>query len=167
MGFSDRLRAWFKGESKQASPSRSSKRKGKGTSTDAASRSATKELEEFVRTREGVEGFLEPKTAIYSTTLLLVADDGEYLRRPIKSREQAGEFCGKINIPLYDAAKVGYPRRMREYEQGNRPRKVDLSELPPWPGDEPPDLPPQEGPPPPPQERDVRDPDDDPPREDG
>lgn len=159
MGFSDRLRAWFKGEGKQTSPSRGSKRKG--TSTEAASRSATKELEEFVRTRQGVEGFLEPKTAIYSTTLLLVADDGEYLRRPIKSREQAGEFCGKVNIPLYDAAKVGYPRRMRDYEQGNRPPKVDLSELPPWPGDDPPDLPPADGPPPPP-ERNV---DDDPPQE--
>jgi hypothetical protein len=141
VGFSDRLRAWFKGESK---PRKQVK------STDSASRSSTKELEEFVRSRTGVEGYLEPKTAIYSTTLLLVADDGEYLRRPIKGRDQAGEFCGRINIPLYDAAKVGYPRRMREYEQGQRPRKVDLSELPPWPGDDPPDIGMADGPPPPP-----------------
>ncbi len=146
MGFSDRLRAWFKGESKRSAPAKS---------TESASRSATKELEEFVRSREGVEAFLEPKTTIYSTTLLLVADDGEYLRRPVKSREQAGEFCGRINIPLYDAAKVGYPRRMRDYEQGQRPRKVDLSELPPWPGDDPPGVSTADGPPPPPIEREV------------
>lgn len=148
VGFSDRLRAWFKGESKRSAPSRS---------TGAASRSSTRELEEFVRTRHGVEAFLEPKTTIYSTTLLLVADDGEYLRRPIRSREQAGEFCGRTNIPLYDAAKVGYPRRMREYERGNRPRKVDLSELPPWPGDELPDPGTVDGPPPPPVERTASD----------
>ncbi len=142
MGFSDRLRSWFKGEAKRSAP---------GKSSEHSSRSSTKELEEFVRSRIGVEAFLEPKTAIYSTTLLLVADDGEYLRRPVKDRDQAGEFCGKINIPLYDAAKVGYPKRMRDYDQGNAPRKVDLSELPPWPGDDdqPPDEP-SDGPPPPP-----------------
>lgn len=145
VGFTDRLRAWFKGESKRRTPSKS---------TDSASRSSTKELEEFVRSRTGVEGFMEPKTAIYSTTLLLVADDGEYLRRPIKSRDQAGEFCKRVNIPLYDAAKVGYPRRMREFEQGRRPRKVELSELPPWPGDDV-GAAPTDGPPPPPVERET------------
>ena len=141
MGFTDRLRAWFKGDSKRTKPK----------STDHSSRSSTKELEEFLRSRTGVKAFLEPKTAIYSNTLLLVADDGEYLRRPIKGLDQAREVCGKGDIPLYDAAKVGYPKRMRDYDQGNRPPKVDLSELPPWPGDDdgPPDGP-SDGPPPPP-----------------
>lgn len=140
MGFSDRLRAWFKGQGKRSSPSKS---------TESASRSSTKELSDFVRSRDGVEAYLEPKTAVYSTTLLLVAADGEYLRRPIKDRSHAAEFCGRHNIPLYDAAKVGYPRRMRDYEQGRSTRKVDLSELPPWPGDDviTPDV---AGPPPPP-----------------
>lgn len=139
MGFSDRLRAWLKGESKRrpASPS-----------TSAASREATSELERFVRSRIGVEAFLEPKTTIYSTTVLLIADDGEYLRRPVKDRGQAAALCKDLNIPLYDARKVGYPKRMRDYEQGRAPRRVELSDLPPWPGDDPGgDL---DGPPPPP-----------------
>lgn len=141
MGFSDRLRSWLKGDSKRSAPSRS---------TEQASRASTKDLEEFIRSRIGVEAYLEPKTAIYSTTILLVADDGEYLRRPVKDRRQAGEFCAEINIPLYDAAKVGYPKRMRDYDQGKRPRRVELSELPPWPDDGPePD-----GPPPPPRPQD-------------
>ena len=148
VGFTDQLRAWFKGDSKRT-------KRSKPKSTDDASRSSTKELDEFVRSRTGVEGFLEPKTAIYSNTLLLVADDGEYLRRPIKSRAQAGEFCGKSNIPLYDAAKVGYPQRMRDFEQGRRPRKIDLSELPPWPDDDLADGSTTDGPPPPPIEREV------------
>jgi hypothetical protein len=141
VGFSDRLRAWLRGESKRRAPS---------PSTDTASRAAVKELEAFVRSRIGVEAYVEPKTAIYSTTIVLVADDGEYFRRPIKDRDAARRFAAELNIPLYDAAKVGYPRRMRDYDRGQRPRRVDLSELPPWPGDDERGGGPPDGPPPPP-----------------
>lgn len=128
MSFADRLRAWFKGETKRDAPS---------PSTGKASRISTKELEEFFRSRQGVEAFLEPKTAIYSTTLLVVAGDGEYLRRPIRDRDHAEELCTKHGVPLYDAARVGYPKRMRDYDQGvRRTETVSLDELPPWPGDD-------------------------------
>ena len=141
MSFSDRLRAWFRGETKRAAPS---------PSTDRSSRASTKDIEAFITSRKGVEAFLEPKTAVYSTTLLLVADDGEYLRRPIKDRQQAATLCGRLNIPLYDARKVGYPRRMKDYDRGVRPREVSLEDMPPWPDDDPPDT----GPPPPPEHPD-------------
>jgi len=140
VGFSDRLRAWLKGESK---------RRNSAPSTGAASREATSELEGFAESRIGVEAYLEPKTTIYSTTVLLVADDGEYLRRPVKDRGQAASFCRELNIPLYDARKVGYPQRMRDYDQGRAPRRIELSDLPPWPGEEPDGATP-DGPPPPP-----------------
>jgi hypothetical protein len=127
MGFADRLRAWFKGESSRRSP---------GPSSERPSRASTKDIEEFIASRAGVEAYLEPKTAIYSTTLLLVADDGEYLRRPVRDRGQATEVCKRCNVPLYDARKIGYPKRMKDYDRGVRPRRVDLDDLPPWPGDE-------------------------------
>jgi hypothetical protein len=133
MSFGDRLRAWLKGESKRPAPS---------PSTSKASRTSTKELEEFIGSRPGVEGYLEPKTAIYSTTLLLVAADGEYLRRPVRDRKQAETVCNESDIPLYDAARVGYPRRMRDYDRGIKRDTVSLEELPPWPGQ---DGPPGEG----------------------
>ena len=136
LSFSDRLRAWFRGDTKRTAPS---------PSTDRSSRTSTKEIEAFITSRKGVEAFLEPKTAVYPTTLLLVADDGEYLRRPIKDKQQATSVCDRLNIPLYDARKVGYPRRMKDYDRGVRPQKVRLEDMPPWPGDEPGD-----GPPPPP-----------------
>jgi hypothetical protein len=142
VSFSDRLRSWLKGETKRDAP---------GKSSAKPSRASTKEMEEFIDSRVGVEAYLEPKTAIYSTTILLVADDGEYLRRPVSDHAEAREFCDRSNIPLYDAAKVGYPKRMRDYDRGKRPRRVDLSELPPWPGDDAQDdEPPADGPPPPP-----------------
>ena len=126
MSLSDRLRAWFKGETRRPAP---------GKSTAAPSGTAVRDLEQFMRSRTGVEGFLEPKTAIYSTTLLLVASDGEYIRRPVKDAEHAEAVCQKHGAPLYDAAKVGYPKRMREYDRGIRPEQVRLEDLPPWPGE--------------------------------
>ncbi len=138
MSFSDRLRAWFRGETKRSAPS---------PSTDRASRSTLKELEAFIESRHGVEAFLEPKTAVYSTTLLLVAGDGEYLRRPVRDRRQATDLCDDHDVPIYDARKVGYPQRMKDYDRGTRPRQVSLDDLPPWPGDDP-----IEGPPPPPEQ---------------
>lgn len=132
MGLLDRIRAWFKGETKREGPSRSRQ----SPSSSPASREARRDLEEFIGSRPGVEGYLEPKTAIYSTTLLVVAADGEYLRRPVDGRRQASKLCGKFDIPLYDAAKVGYPKRMRDYDLGIKRDGVSLDELPPWPGDD-------------------------------
>ncbi len=129
MGFADRIRAWFKGETKGS-------RKAPSPSTSKANRASTRELEEFISSRPGVEGFVEPATTIYPMTLLLVAADGEYLRRPVRDRAQAAEVCTDAHIPMYDAAKVGYPRRMRDYDRGVKRDSVSLDELPPWPGDD-------------------------------
>lgn len=126
MSFLDRLKSWFKGETRRRAPSKSSA---------APTGEAVKELEEFLRTRVGVEGFMEPKTAIYSTTLLLVAADGEYLRRPVRDHDEALAVCQKHGAPVYDAAKVGYPKRMRDYDRGGRQDTVSLEDLPPWPGE--------------------------------
>lgn len=128
MGFADRIRAWFKGETK-------GRRKAPSPSTSRANRASTRELEDFIASRPGVEGFVEPATTIYPMTLLLVAADGEYLRRPVHDRAQATEVCTKAQIPMYDAAKVGYPRRMRDYDRGIKRDSVSLDELPPWPGE--------------------------------
>lgn len=124
MSLPDRIRAWFKGESRRAKPSKSSADPSSG---------ASKELVEFLRSRDGVEGYLEPKTAIYAMTLLLVAADGEYVRRPVRDRAQAESICNDHGAPLYDAAKVGYPKRMRDFDRGLRRQSVSLEDLPPWP----------------------------------
>ncbi len=129
MGFADRIKAWFKGETKPA-------RAPKPAASTPASRQAVKELEHFVEGRSGVEGFLEPATTVYPTTLLLVAGDGEYLRRPILDADRARKLCERHNLPLYDAAKVGYPKRMRDYDRGIRREAIELEDLPPWPGDD-------------------------------
>ena len=74
-------------------------------------------LREFARTRTGIEAYLEPRTAVTETTLVLVAADGEWTRRRIAGPRWARAFAAERAIPLYDAAIVGYPRRMREYRR--------------------------------------------------
>jgi hypothetical protein len=89
------------------------------------------ELRQFMGTRDGVEGYIEPPTTVYAMTLCLVAADGEYLRRPVKDQRQARQLCAESGVPVYDARIVGYPKRMREYERGVRQRRITLDDLPP------------------------------------
>ena len=79
-------------------------------------------LFEFVTARRGVEGFVEPRTAVSDVTLLLVAHDGEWTRRRVPSVDWAHKFCNKHQVPSYDAAVVGVPQRMRDY---NRRKKLE------------------------------------------
>lgn len=72
-------------------------------------------LEEFARSRRGVEGYVEPRTAVTDTTLVLVAVDGEWTRRRVPDPKYAHEFANGLGVPSYDAAVVGYPKRMREW----------------------------------------------------
>ncbi|MBM7800106.1 hypothetical protein JOE57_003027 [Microlunatus panaciterrae] len=80
----------------------------------------TLHLTEFARTRKGVEAYVEPKTSVTQTTLLLVAYDGEWTRRVVPSPEWAHAFAEHLQIPGYDAAVVGYPQRMRDYNTRNK-----------------------------------------------
>jgi len=91
---------------------------GKGPTTVRASDSSDeKHLADFATTRRGVEGFVEPRTAVSEVTIMLVAHDGEWTRRRVPSVEWAHRFANKHGVPSYDAAVVGYPARMREYNR--------------------------------------------------
>lgn len=89
-------------------------------------------LEDFARTRTGVEAFIEPQTTVTQTTLLLVAGDGESLRRRMKSPEAAHELARKkLGVPVYDANRVGIPQRKRDYDLRQAGKRVGSSSAPP------------------------------------
>jgi hypothetical protein len=96
-----------------------------GTMDRAAEKVDRKHLEDFATSRTGVEGFVEPRTTVTETTLLLVAIDGEWTRRRVPSAQWAHDFCNKAGLPSYDAAVVGYPQRMREYNRRQSQKKRD------------------------------------------
>ena len=80
----------------------------------------TVHLTEFARSHRGVEAFIEPRTSVTQTTLLLVAWDGEWTRRVVPTPEWGHKFAESLQIPGYDAAVVGYPQRMRDYNTRNK-----------------------------------------------
>lgn len=99
-------------------------------------RSATsadeRHLEEFARSRRGVEAFIEPRTAVTETTMLLVAGDGEWTRRRVAGPEAAHALAYRLGIPAYDAAVVGYPQRMREWnrKQADQRKRGESADAP-------------------------------------
>ncbi len=72
-------------------------------------------LARFARSRTGVEAFVEPRTAVTETTVVLVAADGEWTRRRVPGPQAAHQLAHRLGIPAYAAAVVGYPQRMREW----------------------------------------------------
>lgn len=104
MGLGDRIRNFF---SRRSSP-------------DLA------HLELFAQNHKGVEGYVEPQTATNPTTLLLVDRVGEHTRGAVRDPRQAFGFCERLGLPVYDAAVIGYPQRMKDFARG---RAADPSAL--------------------------------------
>lgn len=93
----------------------SRRRKGRpGTLRTSDSQDAA-HLSAFASSRSGVEAFLEPRTAVTETTVVLVAATGEWTRRRVAGADGARSFAKKHAIPLYDVSVVGYPQRMRDW----------------------------------------------------
>jgi hypothetical protein len=82
-----------------------------------ASRADQEHLEEFVKSRYGVEGYVEPRTTVTETTMILIAHDGEWTRRRVPDPRAAREFGQRLNIPVYNVQLTGYPQRMRDYNE--------------------------------------------------
>src|SRR5690242_21305132 len=97
-----------------------------GPTVRAADSADAQYLRDWALARRGVEGFVEPRTAVSEVTLLLVAHDGEWTRRRVPSVRWAHEFCNDRHVPSYDAAVVGVPQRMRDYNSRiSKQRKLE------------------------------------------
>lgn len=77
-------------------------------------------LEQWAASRRGVEVFVEPKTMVTETTVVLVAHDGEWTRRGVGNEAGARRIGKRLKVPIYDVGKVGYPKRMRDYTERQR-----------------------------------------------
>ncbi|TAK69224.1 MAG: oxidoreductase [Actinomycetota bacterium] len=98
-----------------------SRRSRGGASLDrAATREDVDHLDRFARSRRGVEAYVEPQTATTQTTLVLIAYDGEWTRRRVDGPQEARRLAERWGVPCYEAAVVGYPQRMREWNSRQR-----------------------------------------------
>jgi hypothetical protein len=101
-------------------------------------------LEAFLVSRRGVEAYLEPATTVTPYTVVLVAHDGEWTRRPCREPEDGAAFAKRHNLPFYDVRATGYPPRMRAWSAARKAaggdgqpaavrRRPDDHEMPPDP----------------------------------
>ena len=79
-------------------------------------------LREFVASRRGVEMYVEPRTSVTPTTVVLIATSGEWTRRRVSDPRAAGQLARDLGVPAYDVQQTGYPRRMREWTASQRRR---------------------------------------------
>ena len=93
------------------------KRRPRPGTQRGADKADIRHLERFAASHTGVEGFVEPPTAVSGVTLMLVANDGEWTRRRVPSAQWAHDFANRNGVPSYDASVVGYPARMREWNR--------------------------------------------------
>lgn len=107
MGLFDRLRGGGRGSAGAAAR--------RGTLDRGSGKGDLTHLEQFVASRRGVEGYVEPRTAVTETTIVLVAADGEWTRRRIDGPDVARKLSRELGIPVYDAQVTGYPQRMRDW----------------------------------------------------
>ena len=77
-------------------------------------------LAAWAAARRGVEAFVEPRTTVTETTVVLVAHDGEWTRRRVAGDDGARRLGKRLKVPIYDVAKVGYPQRMRDHDARQR-----------------------------------------------
>jgi hypothetical protein len=77
-------------------------------------------LREWAQAHEGVEAFVEPRTTVTRTTVLLVDATGAWTRREVADPAQARKLARSLAMPIYDAQLVGYPQRMRDHDARER-----------------------------------------------
>ena len=91
-------------------------RRGRPGTLRSADSADTAHLRAWAAAREGVEAFVEPRTTVTDTTVVLVAKDGEWTRRRVAGPDGARKLARSLKIPVYDVQLVGYPRRMRDHD---------------------------------------------------
>jgi hypothetical protein len=76
----------------------------------------------FARSRPGVEFFIEPETFATDTTAVAVAADGEWMRRRVGTPAAIRKVARRLKAPIYEAQVVGYPARMRAWNERQKRR---------------------------------------------
>lgn len=75
---------------------------------------------DFVASRPGCEAFIEPATRVTQTTMVVVAETGEWTRRRVPDEKAARKLAQELRLVAFDVNLSGYPSRMREWNEKHR-----------------------------------------------
>lgn len=94
---------------------------GSGDSGSKQAQAATiQHFKDFVAQRDGCEAFIEPPTRVTQTTMVIVAETGEWTRRRVPDPVAARKVAQEVGVDAYDVNLSGYPSRMREWNERKR-----------------------------------------------
>src|SRR5919197_5679805 len=85
-------------------------RKRAGRGPGRVDREDRRDMKAFVKSRSGVEAYVEPRTLHSSLSVVLVAADGEWLRFSLPDDRYLRKLSAKYRMPIYDVARMGYPK---------------------------------------------------------
>jgi hypothetical protein len=71
------------------------------------------EIVAFLDSHQGIEAYMEPKTAMSSLSVVLVDAEGEWRRFELREDAFLRSLASERGIRVFDAAKTGYPPRMK------------------------------------------------------
>ena len=78
------------------------------------------EILEWLEAHPGTEAYVEPKTVMHPLSVVLVANDGEHRRFELFDDAYLRELMRTQELKVFDAVRVGYPQRMRDYLRRQR-----------------------------------------------
>ena len=67
-----------------------------------------------------MEAFVEPETVINEMSVVLIDEEGDFIRRPIGGPRGIDALARLLGCPVYDVEETGYPQRMREKMERDR-----------------------------------------------
>jgi hypothetical protein len=76
-----------------------------------------RDMKEFIKSRTGVEAYVEPRTLDQQLSVVLVAADGEWLRFHLADDRYLRKLSARHRVPIYDTERMGYPQRMKDYRR--------------------------------------------------
>jgi len=74
---------------------------------------------EFLNTHRGVEAYVEPKTVMSPKSVVLVDEVGDWRRFELREDAYLRRLTVERGLPIFDAARTGYPPRMRRRRDGD------------------------------------------------
>lgn len=63
---------------------------------------------------------MEPETLINEMSVVLVDEQGDFIRRRIGGPKGIDAVARNVGVPVYDVEETGYPQRMREKIERDR-----------------------------------------------
>lgn len=114
--------AWWKRRGSQVSKSSDREERGRtdGPAMAIDHKAVRAYFENWIATHKGVEAYVEPATNVSTTTLVLIATDGEWTRRAVGTPKAGFQLGRLLQIPVYDVNQTGYPARMREWNRRHK-----------------------------------------------